>query len=153
MKASRSHGRPQNALTTGTVVLVPVPGVDRHKTDVKHVPGVVVEITDGFFYRVGVVGGILSDCYLSNNLIIEENVQPETYGLENIASTWRGLKKISVREALANISPTGGQGFTRCGCKGACDTLSCKCKKANLLCNSRCHAGSATCKNCSAQSL
>jgi len=50
-------------------------------------------------------------------------------------------------EAVAFISPTGGQGFTKCGCKGSCDTNTCKCKKLNLLCNSRCHAGNASCRN------
>ena len=92
----------------------------------------VISKPDGTFFKV----------------IAQENLFEETYGLENIVSTWRGLKTISVREALANISPTGGQGFTRCGCKGACDTMSCKCKKANVICNSRCHAGSTKCKNC-----
>ena len=36
---------------------------------------------------------------------------------------------------VSNMSPTGGQGFTKCGCKGTCDSNTCKCKKSNILCN------------------
>jgi len=148
MKKHRSHGRPIDVLTLGTVVLVPVAEVDRHKTDVKHVPGVVVEVTEHFFYRVGVIGGILNDAYLQESLLVEPRTQPAIYGLQDVLANWKDMKNISLRAALAEISPTGGQGFTKCGCKGSCDSNSCKCKKTNVMCNSRCHYGNTACRNC-----
>ena len=64
------------------------------------------------------------------------------YVLRKPTINWKGHFYIS------NISPTGDQGFTKCGCKGTCDSNTCKCKKSNILSNSRRHAGSTACKYC-----
>ena len=52
----------------------------------------------------------------------------------------------SLREIARLQSVTGGEGMLRCDCKGGCKTKRCKCKQANVLCNSRCHH-SSTCDN------
>ena len=146
MKKAASHGR--SPIVVGDVVLIQVPTVDRAKTDPHHIPGVVVEITEKGFCRIGVIGGVLMDCRSRETLVTVPDKNPATYGLEDIMSSWKTAKAISVREAVKGISTTGGQGYTRCGCKGSCDTHSCKCLKGKFLCNSRCHPGSALCKNC-----
>ncbi|CAL4110669.1 unnamed protein product [Meganyctiphanes norvegica] len=56
-------------------------------------------------------------------------------------------KKISLRQAATAEFLSGGQGFTKCNCsKNQCSTNRCKCYKANIKCNSKCHS-SLTCRN------
>ena len=55
---------------------------------------------------------------------------------------------LTLREAAAKQSLTGGQGFKKCKCKPAknqCRTKRCVCFKENLLCNSRCHNSLSCC--------
>jgi len=146
MKRQRNRGQP--TIAVGTVVLVKVEDVDRGKTDSRYVPGVVVELTTHDFCRIGCKGGVLKDCYRPETLLVEHNHGPEVYNLQGVLKDWSSLPKISVREALRLISPSGGQGFTKCGCNGDCSKSNCKCRKTGVLCNSRCHGGSVTCKNC-----
>jgi len=146
MKKQRTRGH--DPVTVGTIVLVQVAAPDRNKTDSHYIPGIVVEVTDHQFCRIACKGGVLKTCYARETLIVEANVTSELYGLQGLTDTWKTLPKISVREALQNISPTGDQGYVKCGCKGECKKSNCNCFKAGVLCNSRCHAGSATCKNC-----
>jgi len=64
---------------------------------------------------------------------------------------WRQLPVISIRQGATFESPLGGQGFFKCSCHGACDSNRCACKKADVLCGSRCHKGAnGECKNCEA---
>ena len=48
-------------------------------------------------------------------------------------------QEISLRSAARQESISGGQGYFRCNCTGNCQTKHCKCFKAELKCNSRCH--------------
>ena len=100
------------------------------------------------YYKVGVVGGTLKDSYTRPDLIYESNLVPNDYDLENVLEQWRNLPKISVHQAIANISQTGGQGYLKCSCTTACRTLKCTCCfKANRKCNSRCHKKNGRCLN------
>ncbi|KAL8595275.1 hypothetical protein ACOMHN_020028 [Nucella lapillus] len=58
------------------------------------------------------------------------------------------VKHVSLREAVILGSQSGGQGYVKCNCSGAkkCQNNRCKCFKAKLKCNSRCHQ-SLTCGN------
>lgn len=145
-------GRPDTytALIVGTVVKVSVNKVDRGKTDPLHVPGVVVAVTDHNNYRIACKGGILKDCLSRGDLIVEEKQTALLYGLEEYTTTAdiSTIKTISVRQALANISPVGGQGVFKCSCKGKCDSNKCACFKASHICNSRCHSNNSKCSNC-----
>jgi|694.fasta_scaffold50827_3 hypothetical protein len=55
------------------------------------------------------------------------------------------LKTLSVREMARLCSNGTGQGYIKCSCQGSCDK-SCKCKKSNQVCNSRCHGKKANVK-------
>jgi hypothetical protein len=112
--------------------------------------GVIVEITEHNSLRVGVVGGVLMTCYYSQDLQIRRDLTVEAYNLNDILTSWKTAKKISVRAAVAKLSLSGGQGISRCGCKkGACNTNSCSCFKSRLACTPKCHCYSTTyCKNC-----
>jgi hypothetical protein len=54
--------------------------------------------------------------------------------------------EISVRKAVQLLSLYGGQGHIHCSCCSGCTTGKCKCKRKNILCNSRCNA-SLSCAN------
>ena len=47
--------------------------------------------------------------------------------------------EVSLRTAARQESIGGGQGVFKCNCTGNCITKRCKCYKAGLKCNSRCH--------------
>jgi hypothetical protein len=134
-------------LNVGHVVKVRINEVDRAKTDVMDLPCVVVEITSQKNYRLAAKGGVLRNVYPRSELILENDATPELRGLADALTNWRTMRLLSVREALAIISPTGGQGFFKCNCQGKCDDRKCKCKKNNLKCNSRCHTKSSCCVN------
>ena len=60
-----------------------------------------------------------------------------------------GGNEISLRSAVIGTSKCGGQGFKKCNCgpgPGQCKSNRCKCVKAGIKCNSRCH-GSGSCRN------
>lgn len=56
-------------------------------------------------------------------------------------------RTVGLREAVRITTVGGGQGLLKCNSNGRCDNNKCKCKKNNLLCNSRCHHGNAVCIN------
>ena len=123
-------------LNIGDNVRVPIPRFDRGRSDPPNLLGVVTNISQGK-YDIGTTVGHLERTFSRNQIekcpskIITENDVPE--------------KTLSVRSAVAENSVANGQGFISCNCKKGCSAR-CKCKKNNLLCNSRCHS-SLTCKN------
>ena len=48
----------------GAIVSVPIDKLDRAKLDGSRLTGVVVEITEHGYHRIGVTGGVLSVCFL-----------------------------------------------------------------------------------------
>ena len=137
-------------LVIGSVVLIQVDKVDRGKTDFQFLPGVVVQITDRSLYRIATSAGILKSCYNRGDLRLREGANASDYDLQDMLEHWeeQGTKRVSVREAVALISPTGGQGYQKCSCSSKCDSKRCACFKAGLYCNSRCHPSNAKCANC-----
>ena len=127
----------------GDNVAVPVPMVDRGRGDARNILGVIVnrEI-DTDIYTIAVKSGVLKGGYSRNQfdlcpqrLLSMADVNPE--------------KHVSLQSAVIEESASGGQGFVKCNCEGGvkmCQTNKCKCFKAKLLCNSRCH-GSLSCHN------
>ncbi|XP_076061581.1 uncharacterized protein LOC143037330 [Oratosquilla oratoria] len=125
----------------GDNVAVPVPLVDRGRGDPRNILGVIIdrrEDTDQ--YRIAVKAGILSGLYSRNqfDLCPQRLLNTDDMNTE---------KTVSLRSAVISQSASGGQGFTRCNCTGAqkCSTRRCKCLKAGLLCNSRCHSSLNCC--------
>jgi hypothetical protein len=151
MMRNRLHGRAD--VEVGTLVMVKVDKVDRGSLDAPLLPCVVVEITEHNYARVACKGGVLKSCFSRETLITDtcNGSRLHQFGLENHVQNWRQLPVISIREGAAFDSPLGGQGFFKCSCHGACDSNRCACKKADVLCGSRCHKGAnGACKNCEA---
>jgi transposase InsO family protein len=125
----------------GDNVAVPVPLVDRGRGDPRNILGVIIdrrEDTDQ--YRIAVKAGILSGLYSRNQFDL---CPQRLLNTDNINTE----KTVSLRSAVISQSASGGQGFTRCNCTGAkkCKTRRCKCLKAGLQCNSRCHSSLNCC--------
>ena len=119
----------------GDNVTVSIPVVDRGRGDPRNIMGVILERDANDLYRIAVKGGILSSKYARNqfDLCSEKLLSVENMSLD---------KEIGLRAAVQFESICGGQGFVKCGCSGnkRCSTNKCKCYRAKVKCNSRCHA-------------
>ena len=127
-------------INVGDNVTVPVPSVDRGRGDPRNILCVVTSFDpETEQYKLGTRSGLLTATYSRNQFM---------------ASSFHGLSEsdidlnveISVREAARLQSIGNGQGFVKCSCKTGCSRKTCRCVKANVLCNSRCH-NSNTCHN------
>jgi hypothetical protein len=130
-------------LEVGKNVLIHVSEYDRGKSDSRNLIGVVSQIADrehgGVVVRTR--HGSLDGVFFPNQYV----VAPEEHlGLDEAAAEPR----LSVRAAAKLESIVGGQGMMRCECGSnvKCQTQKCKCFKAGVLCNSRCH-NSNPCEN------
>ncbi|KAI1729216.1 hypothetical protein DdX_01442 [Ditylenchus destructor] len=124
-------------ISVGQTVRIPIPSVDRAKTDPRNLLGVVMEAEDGF-YRIGTDHGILSQQYSRNQI---EPSSSQFVSKENVPD-----KEISLRAAVGADSLDSGQGHKHCNCVQGCKTGKCNCRTLGRLCNNRCH-NSTSCKN------
>jgi len=125
-------------IDVGNNVIIPVSKVDRGPMDCRNIKGVVLEIINNG-YRIGTkVGTIVG--LMSRNQI--EKIEGNSLTLLDIPEN----TEVSVRKAVQLLTLSGGQGHVHCSCRGGCKTGKCKCKRSNILCNSRCHA-SVSCAN------
>jgi hypothetical protein len=125
----------------GDNVTVPIPLVDRGRGDPRNIMGVIVDRDANDLYRIAVRGGLLNGKYSRNQfdlcahkLLTEQDVSRD--------------QEIALRTAVQAESKCGGQGFVKCNCAGSkrCQSNRCKCFKAKVKCNSRCHS-SLSCDN------
>lgn len=105
------------AAKKGDTVKVRVPDVDRGRTDGRNILAFVLEITDANLYKLGTKNGILNQLYARNQFTI---CNEKFIYAEEIPQS-----EISLRECARKLSKTGGQGYSRCGCKSD----KCKCRK------------------------
>ena len=138
IKRSRLEHAPGNP---GDNVTVPIPLVDRGRGDPRNIMGVIIDRDSNDLYRIAVRGGMLQGKYARNQfdlctqiLLTREDVSEDS--------------DIGLRRAVQLESKCGGQGFVKCNCSGAnrCSSNRCKCFKAKVKCNSRCHT-SLACDN------
>ncbi|XP_025405479.1 uncharacterized protein LOC112679780 [Sipha flava] len=119
----------------GQTVKIKIPEVDRSKIDARTLMSKVLQVVDADFYRLGTKAGTLSQLFTRNQFTLcEENFLESAIIPEN---------EIGIRQAVSQLSLTGGQGLIRCDCLKKCETNRCKCRSKNLLCNSRCHSSQA----------
>ena len=124
----------------GDNVTVPVPLVDRGRGDARNIMGIILDRDDNDLYRIAVKGSLLNRKYARNQFGLCNNIA--------ITKICFSREEISLRNAVQHESRCGGQGFVKCNCTGRvkCQTNRCKCFKAKVDCNSRCHS-SITCEN------
>ena len=117
---------------------VPIPDVDRGRADFRSIKAVVIEATDSGNYKLGTEHGELSQMY------VRSQFAPSVEKFINVSDV--PSRTVSLREAARSSSIGLGQGFFKCTCTTGCNNKRCKCKKADKICNSRCH-NSNSCKN------
>lgn len=146
-KYNRSRQGTYCPYDVGTVVLVPVPKVDRARGDNRSVAAVIVEITEHRRYRLVTAAGVLASVYDEGGFVVEEHKTAASYDLTKNFANWRSLKTVSVGAASSFVSVFCGQGRRKCNCQGACDTSRCSCRKLRVVCTTHCHVGNRRCCN------
>ncbi|KAK6175839.1 hypothetical protein SNE40_014219 [Patella caerulea] len=128
-------------VSVGDNVTVPIPYVDRGRGDPRNLIGVVTEISDNDMFTIAVNGGVLNGKYSRNQFDV---CVTKLYKVDDFNTDQR----VSLRQADQMDLVCGGQGFVRCNCSGTkrCESNRCKCFKAKMACNSRCHSN-FSCKN------
>ena len=141
-------------IPVGTVVQLRATDVDRAKTDVYNITGVVLEhvhVEGVVHYTVGARPGVLAHMYSRHQLKALPNTPPRLLGLDTVIAQWKDapedVPRVGERKCMRLVSHTGGQGFLRCSCTGTCTTKRCACFKNKRHCNSRCHKGNTRCAN------
>ena len=124
-----------SSVQIGSNVTVLIPSVDRGRAYSRNIIGVVIECSDKEMSTVAVKGGILDQKYSRHQFDV---CATTLYSPDDVCTD----TDISPRQAVQLKSTCGGQGFTRCNCAGCkrCHTNRCKCFKARLVCNYRCHS-------------
>ena len=125
----------------GDNVTIPIPLVDRGRGDPRNIMGIILDRDSNDLYRIAVRGGILNGKYSRNQFdLCTQRLLTENDICQD--------KELSLRVAVQVESKCGGQGFAKCNCAGTnrCQTNRCKCFRAHLKCNSRCHS-SLCCDN------
>ncbi|XP_031334323.1 uncharacterized protein LOC116164310 [Photinus pyralis] len=136
LQTSRKKFKPG---AVGMSVRVPIPDVDRSRSDHRNILGVIMSVEDEF-YRIGTVHGVLKQLYSRNEF---EICKQQFLKLENVKTD----TEITLRSAAGKFSVSGStQGYVRCHCKKSCANKKCKCLASGYTCNSKCH-NSATCSN------
>ena len=136
LKRSESQRPP---LQVGDNVRVAIPKVDRGRADPPNMLAVITSCDDHGGYVVGTDKGRVKGSLPWNAL--EKCKQNVFLSPEDVPDA-----DLSIRQTVTKQSFGGGQGFTRCSCRAGCQNGRCKCKRSNVLCNSRCHPN-ITCKN------
>ena len=119
----------------GDNVTVPIPMVDRGRGDPRNIMGLIIDRDDKDMYRIAVRAGVLKGKYSRNqfDLCVQKLLQETDVSKD---------EEVALRTAVQMESLCGGQGFVKCNCAGTgrCQSNRCKCYKAKVKCNSRCHA-------------
>jgi len=106
----------------GDNVTIPIPMVDRGRGDSRNIMGVILDRDDNDLYRIAAVrGGILKGKYSRNQFDL---CTQKLLDFDAVNCT----DEIPLRSAVQYESKCGGQGFTKCNCKGkgGCKTNKCK---------------------------
>lgn len=122
-------------LNVDDYVTIDVPKVDRGPLD-GHLIGQIMEIRNEC-YKVTTRHGTI------------KQMQPRSSLREcNHSTGWtRNDDEITIRKAVPLTSNHGGQGGKKCNCRGEkmCLSKRCACRKADMLCNSKCHSSTTCC--------
>ncbi|CAI6358245.1 unnamed protein product [Macrosiphum euphorbiae] len=121
----------------GETVKIKIPDVDRARSDLRCILGVILAVHDDN-YKIGTTEGKLEHTYSRNQFTM---CKEKLVTVEEVPDL-----TITLREAARKYSNLGGQGYDRCNCTQQCSNKKCKCKAAGKKCNSKCHSNN-NCKN------
>ena len=137
IKRSRLEHATGNPVDNVTVPIHLVPK-DRGRGDPRNIMGVITDRDCNDLYRIAVRGGMLQGKYAQNQFDL---CTQRLLTREDVSE----VSDIGLCRAVQLESKCGGQGFVKCNCSGAnrCSSNRCKCFKAKVKCNSRCHTSLA----------
>ena len=134
----------------GDCVQVPLAWMDHARFDGNYALGVFVQVTTRGYLRIATKANVLNDCFppshvnrldgVSNNRVVN--------GLDGVFHEWEGIPRVSLKKAATYFFKSGGQGYSRCGCKvGRCNSSRCKCIRSTVKCTSKCKYNVNKCRN------
>jgi hypothetical protein len=124
------------SFSIGDKVSVAVSRKDRHPTDNKRLPCIVVKVSHGNRYQLLCEFGILDRYSTADEL----NDLPDTFPLTfTMTGNWQQAATITLHEAANRLSTIEAVPVS-CRCKSSCNDNRCKCKKAKVNCTNRCHS-------------
>ncbi|CAB0036291.1 unnamed protein product [Trichogramma brassicae] len=92
-------------VTIGDCVIVPIPDVDRAKSDLRNIIGVVLEENDGL-YRIGTKNGVINKQYSRSEFDV---CQQKFLQKSDVPTTTLPLRTLASQQSHA-----GGQGYFKC---------------------------------------
>ncbi|CAH0385917.1 unnamed protein product [Bemisia tabaci] len=137
VKMIKMSERKFQPLPVGSNVTIPFPDVDRAKGDARNTIAVVLEVSEDQLHTFGTQHGRLAALYMRNQF---RPCKEEFLKASDVPDAVISLRSLS--RADSNF---GGQGFTKCSCRGQCNDTRCSCKKKGLQCNSKCHNSGPCC--------
>ena len=122
------------SFNAGDAVTVRVPSKDRGPCDMQRVPGVVVNVSNGF-NKIRTQFGALKTRYRSDALekCAVRVVEMEGWESDNVLTLREAARKFNKRETEVSV----------CKCKSNCLTKRCICIKQGVKCTTRCHSGNS----------
>ncbi|GFX78548.1 KRAB-A domain-containing protein 2 [Trichonephila clavipes] len=136
-KNATNHTKKFAPAQIGDIERIEVPDVIRGRTDNQNELAVVVGIEDFDFYKLANDNSFLKQLYTRNQCVI---CKERLLSIDEIY-----FQEMSLREAAAANSRSGGQGYTCYHCKRKCSTNKSSCKSMGFLCNPKCHINSSCC--------
>ncbi|EDV19080.1 uncharacterized protein TRIADDRAFT_62470 [Trichoplax adhaerens] len=104
----RNSAKRFKPIAVGKTVMVPVPEVDRGRTDFRNITAVVMEVDEHAMYKLGTTSGILKQRYTRTQFM---SCPAQFLQAEDVPNN-----EVSLRE-VANANSLGsGQGFFKCNC-------------------------------------
>ena len=137
-KMIESSSKRLKIIEVGESCTLRIPEVDRGRGDFGNVMVLVMDIDEKGMITLGSKFGILEGRFTRAELV---SCGEKFLEFDNIPDNL-----LSVRELARKESNGTGQGFFKCSCMTKC-TGRCKCKRNNVLCNSKCHVNRSTCSN------
>ena len=113
----------------GETVMVPLPDVDRGRSDFRNITGVITNVGQDGTYSIGTKHGILKQPFIRSQFI------PSKGSFLNIDDVPEN-EVTTVRKVAHTDSLGGGLGFQKWTCVCGCSSNRCSCRKAGQLCNS-----------------
>lgn len=136
LQKSNKKFKPGNV---GMTVRVPIPDVDRSRSDHRNILAVIMDIEENF-YRLGTVHGVLKQLYSRNEFeICKQSFLTINDVPKDVEMT---LRSVAGKCSLSQTT----QGYVRCQCTKGCKNKKCKCISNGYTCNSKCH-NSLSCSN------
>jgi hypothetical protein len=131
-KYNKKVSRVSDSIVKGSFVTVRIPTVDSASGNLPRLLCKVVDVVgkDGSLFKLACPYGILNSLYDMGDLKLLNSVVDISHWVETPISLHEAAKQASLSLSCK-----------RCKCKGNCTAKSCKCRKTEVPCGSKCHPG------------